>query len=745
MKLPLTRSDVAGTRGRVGVIILSLIAALAMIGASVQFVRLLDTDRDMNAIIREDAIWAVFQADRHMRELNQVAQLIADTGRLDLHADLLRHYDILYSRITLLERGTFHLDLADGGTLTEEARALTELVLSLEQVIDNLDPYQPEYWQRIQALSEQVAPYPARTNSLLIGANAAMNSQRVADRNARAAIQEQLATMLIVLILSFFGIYTLLMLQLRQMVATGRKMALLQKRSDRRAVRAQAANQAKSAFLATMSHEMRTPLNGIIGNAELIFLEERAAPHERRLNTILVSAILLRDLIDGVLDFSRMDTRGIAVKPGPVALADLSSALQITFGEEAARQGLSLHVTMPDDVVITDSSLLRQILAKLIDNALKFSAQGKITVTAHRPTDTLLHIDVTDQGIGILSKDIPRIFEQFSQLDPSHARNFGGSGMGLAICKRMVNALGGRIGVGSTVGKGSRFWVELPVTLAESEITPDDKETAAAGIAGLDVLIVEDNPINADVLNAHLDHLGHRSHRAENGLVAVEFLTQTHPDLVLMDVQMPVMDGLEATRRIRAGGFQAPIIGVTANAFESDRAACLAAGMTDFLPKPITRASLAAMLAQHFSTTPEPSSEPPHAEAVEAVEAVDMPDNAASEQGLSAQFRDLIETLGTDMACSFLDRFENEIADVEAELISVIAEPDQKRQDDILHTFKGAALTLGLQSSGNFAQDMRSRLPASLTEVDQLITLARADVAQCRMSVVGLLRVEMHE
>ena len=741
MKLPLPRFVISSYRGRVWVVILSLIAALAMIGAAVQFVRLLDTDRDMNAIIREDAIWAVFQADRHMREFDRLAYLIADTGRLDLHADLVRHYDILYSRVTLLERGAFHLDLAASGEMTQNARALTDLVLSLEQTIDDLDPRQSGYWQNVISLSEKVAPFPALTNTLLLNANAAMNAQRVAERAARAAIREQLATMLIVLILAFVGIYALLMLQLRQLAATGRKMALLQKRSDRRAVRAQAASQAKTAFLATMSHEMRTPLNGIIGNAELIFLEDRAAPPDRKLNTILASAILLRDLIDGVLDFSRMDTRGITVKPGPVALKDLSGALQMTFSEEAARRGLSLHVTMPDDVVVTDESLLRQILAKLINNALKFSAQGAIKVTACRPSDTLLHIDVTDQGIGILAKDLPRLYEQFSQLDPSHARSFSGSGMGLAICKRMVDALGGRIGVDSTVGKGSRFWVDLPVTLAEIDITPDADDTAAGDGPGLDVLIVEDNPINADVLSAHLTHLGHRSHRAESGEIALAHLAQAQPDLVLMDVQMPGMDGLEATRRIRASGYQAPIIGVTANAFERDRAACLDAGMTDFLPKPITRAALAAVLVQHQDAWAHLAPAQPQP----AMPQTTVPSESPAPSALSGQFRDLIETLGTEMACSFLDRFETEIAEVEAGLISGIAEADKKRQDDILHTFKGAALTLGLQTSGNFAQEMRSRLPVFSEDVDRLIALARADVAQCRVGVAASLRVELHE
>lgn len=734
----------AGRRGRIAVVILSLVAALAMLTTSFHFLRILDADRNIEQLVREDAIPAVFLTDQHMRELDRIAHSLAMTGRADDHAAFLQQYDILFRRLPLLDRITASLDAHSSAGLSDSVRELEQRVIALRPQIEALDPEAPGYLLSMQQLAEEIALFPPKTNRLLLDTNAAITAQRLEAREFRAELQEKLARMLIVLIVAFSGIFILLMLQLRQLAAAGRHMALLQQRSNRRAVRAQAASRAKSAFLATMSHEMRTPLNGIIGNTELMAQDESGAQHEQRLSAIHASAILLRDLIDGILEFSRMEKGAVNVKSGPVALQDLGSSVSLAFAEQARQSGLSLHVEMPDSVILSDEALLRQLVAKLVDNAMKFSEAGQITVRGTHPAPGQLRLEVRDEGIGIAQQDVSAIFQEFYQVDPSYSRRFGGSGLGLAICKRIVTALGGDISVTSTIGKGSCIRVELPVErvdLSEPDLPQDAPATHPP--APLHVLVAEDNPINSDVLCAHLEQAGHRCSVVVNGREAVDFVAQHQPDLVMMDMQMPVMDGIEATRLIRAQGFDMPIIAVTANAFDHDRSACLAAGMTEFLPKPVTRPALIAMIQRTTSgegcaTAPvtamatEPTSEPACDPAPQG--------SASGNQDIlpSTQFSDLMDALGADVALSFLERFEAELTEFRSNMQMAMPPSEATRQDGLLHTFKGTALTLGLTSSGQFAQELRAQLPVSADQLDRLITLAKHDIIACRESMKAI-------
>ena len=717
-------------RNRIGVLVLSLVAAVAMLGASFQFVRLLDVERDMDAIIREDAIWAIFQTDRHMREFEMLARLVSETGRTEYHDDLVRHYDILYSRVSLLERGAFHLDLSGEGDLTSRVRTLTSHVVGLADRVDALDPAAPAYLDEVRAISAEISTLPALTNRMLLDANAGMNTRRVEDRDLRAGVQEQLARMMITLVVAFIGIFVLLMLQLRQLGRAGQRMALLQERSRRKAVRAQAASQAKSAFLATMSHEMRTPLNGIIGSAELLSMEEVKPAHLRRLDVIRASAMLLRDVIDGILDFSRLEKGQAEIRPQPVDLAHLGESLRLAFAGQALDTGLGLTIDMPEAVVMTDPAALRQVIVKLLGNALKFTPEGCVRVTGALPDGGRLRVEVADDGIGIPEAALPQLFREFNQLDRSYARKYGGSGLGLATCKRLVEALGGSIGVSSTEGKGSLFWFEVP---AEPATLPGDIPAVAAPLpssaAPMHILIAEDNEINLDVITGHLTRLGHRCSVARNGRAAVDFLASEMPDMILMDMQMPVMDGVEATRIIRAQGHHLPIVAVTANASERDRMMCLGAGMNDFLSKPVTQDALRRVLAQ-FGPAARPDAFADDAGTAET------PQDACG--GLSSQIRDLLGALGPEMVVSLVERFEPEIDALESSLSATLAGGDAAAQDGLLHTFKGAALTLGLTSCGNLAQQYRSGLPIDKQKVEILIAQARDDLYECRQSLKAI-------
>jgi len=708
-------------RNRLGVALLGLVAVATVLTAWLLFMRLLETEKDMDAIVREDAIWAIFQTDRHIRELESLARLTAETGSSRFHEALIHSYDILYSRVSLLDRGSFLLDLRDDDRLSGNAHMLSRFVLDLAPRIDALDPAAAQYQADVAAIAAGIAPWLAVANAMLLDANAGMNALRVADRDLRSSLHDQLAWLALVLILAFLGILALLMLQLRHISRSNRMMALLQERSRRKALRAQAANKAKSAFLATMSHEIRTPLNGIIGASELLGLAALPEGPGRHLGTIRASAFLLSDLIDGILDFSRLDAGVIDRTSAETDLTDLGEVLTLAFAGQATRAGIALTINLPPRRIIVNGTRLRQVLINLIGNALKFTPEGRVEVRGTLTGDALLRVEVQDDGIGIAAADLPRLFREFSQIDDSATRRYGGSGLGLAISRRIVEGMGGRIGVDSTPGTGSLFWFELPVTPAAPPPPGEGPAAEPPGGPGLCVLLVDDNDVNREVTGGMLTHLGHRVQLARNGQEAIDALSARIPDVVLMDMQMPVMDGLTATRLIRARGLDVPVIGVTANAFAEDRAACLNAGMDDFLPKPVTAASLSQVLGRlNLREAPAETRDAPAA-----------PDD-------TSQLRDLAGALGAETVARLVDRFAAGMADLRNQLSATLETQDAGAQDDVLHSLKGAALTLGMNSSGELAHRLRAVLPLGPDAVTELLAAAEQDVMLARAILAGM-------
>ena len=732
-----------GWRNRVGVVVLSIVALCLVVTAGVLFMRLLDNERQMDAIVREDAMWAVFQTDRHMRQFRNAALLLVARDDPDMLAEVIRIYDILYSRVVLLERGTFLLDLTETRRLAAMAEELNRFVLGLEARIDNLDPSNPLLPEQIGALAEEVTHYESLANDLVLGANAAMNQMRVDDRSVRARMQDQLATLAVALVFAFIGIFALLMMQLRRIAKSNQHMRLLRERSRRQAERAKAASKAKSAFLATISHEIRTPLNGIIGSADLLALDDLPEQPARKLGMIRASAVLLRDLINSILDFSSLEAGVFDRRDVEVDLQELAETVQAAFHAQAIERGLDLVVDFPSHRIITNNVRLSQILINLVSNALKFTHKGSVRVIATHEAG-LLRVEVQDDGIGISRQHQSKLFERFTQVDDGFAREYGGSGLGLAICKQIVAALDGRLGVESELGAGSVFWFEIPVKDAPPK--PKEAETAPRDIAEIGmkkVLVVEDNPINADVVTGMLCHLGHRVAKASNGAESLRALEGFAPDLILMDMQMPVMDGLAATRKIREQGYGIPIVALTANAFAQDRDACIAAGMSDFLSKPVTLDALDMILKRQVYLT-DAQSESQLGENTDAVASVTPSETVSSTRSAednapgSQQILELIEALGTEMVLKLVTRFAKELEDVEANLRDAIKAGNETVMDDLLHTFKGAALTLGMERSGTAAQAMRHRLPLCDDDLAQLIAFAREDERQAR-SALGVI------
>jgi CheY-like chemotaxis protein len=379
------------------------------------------------------------------------------------------------------------------------------------------------------------------------------------------------------------------------------------------------ASQAKSRFLANMSHEIRTPMNGILGMSELLSATRLDATQARYVQAISTAAHALHDLLGGILDLSKIEEGKVALERVDFDPPQLLAGLASIYRELGLARGVAVQtefalLALPR--VSGDPTRLRQVVTNLLGNALKFTSAGTVTLraeTTSRPDGDgrpWIRVSVHDTGIGMASEQMAQLFQRFSQADSSTTRRFGGSGLGLVICKHLVELMGGSIHADSAPGRGSTFWFEVPLEAALDPVPPAVEanpllgaEASAVGPRPARVLVVEDNAVNCLVVQAMLERLGMTVTLANDGAQAVATIETNDFDVVLMDCQMPVMDGYEATRRIRASGHpraQVPIIALTAHALAEDQQRCEAAGMNDYLPKPVTGDALSGVLRRHL-------------------------------------------------------------------------------------------------------------------------------------------------
>ena len=492
---------------------------------------------------------------------------------------------------------------------------------------------------------------------------------------------------------------------------------------------AEQANRAKGQFLANMSHEIRTPMNAILGLLTLMQRTELSAQqHEYVVNANSAARALL-GLLNDILDFSKMEAGKMTLDLRPFRMRQLVGDLGIIL--DGAVAGKSLRVTMDvaSDIpewLLGDDMRLLQVLVNLGGNAIKFTERGAVVVRvcllALTDQNAKLEFAVEDTGIGIAPENQRRIFEGFSQAEAATTRRYGGSGLGLTICRQLVGLMGGDIAVTSTPGQGSRFHFTLELGLA-----PIPVGTAATGsyapsqpsaampmlprtqrLLGLRLLVAEDNKINQLVARTLLMQEGADVTLVENGALAVQAVQNTQPpfDAVLMDLQMPEMDGLDATRAIRslAPHGQIPIIAMTANAMPSDRAACLAAGMNDHVGKPFVLDHLVTLLLRYVGGREQPVSASV-TDATLSIAPVVTPVALLDESGA------LLRLAGSPgLYHSVLVAFATDCADLPDQLQSLLAGGDLAGAARMLHTFKGLAATVGANQLSALAQTLERRI-----------------------------------
>jgi PAS domain S-box-containing protein len=516
--------------------------------------------------------------------------------------------------------------------------------------------------------------------------------------------------------------------------------------------KAEAANAAKSAFLANMSHEIRTPMNTILGVTHLLQNELGHGEHCDRLVHIDIAAKHLLSVIDNILDLSKIEAGRLVLEQRDFGIDQLFADVASLIGSAARAKGLRLNIDtdhMPARLS-GDVTRLRQALLNYMNNALKFTESGFITLRAtlidEHDGSTFARFEVEDSGVGIEPNVLPRLFNIFEQADASTTRKYGGTGLGLAITRRLAEAMGGEAGAESTPGVGSTFWFTARLKKSTGALEASVRQSSLDFVAHFGrctnarILLVEDNEINREVAVEILRAVGLNVSTAANGREALEMAKTDAVDLILMDVQMPVMDGLEATQEIRKlpGWETKPIVALTANVFSEDRRICLEAGMNDFVTKPVDPVQLYATLARWLPQASVASSAPlgavmtKDADALPVIAGLDVVEGVGRMNGLVDAYMRLVRRfaeLHEDDTRIIRDRLSKN--DVEDAVL-------------IAHTLKGAAGNIGAiglsNAAGRLETAMKSREDAA--GIERAVTATQANLAPLVASIRAAFEVE---
>ena len=848
---------------------LLIIVSLISFGLSVETLWvLIDRQHDLAHGVHENAVWSAFQLDREISELLTTLRAAERGEPAGSAEELTTKFAIVVSRRSNLEIYNFADPFRSNREYADRAASVTNRITRLDN----------EYGSRLEAgkvdafilkdLLNEVLELRNDSKVLVSDTNTLQENHRMLDREGSIRTYQLLTIEVVGLALTLSGVIWMLARQLKKVEATQRDLETMNLGYRKAAEEASAANRTKSAFLATMSHEIRTPLNGIIGNVEL--LDDAPLSSEQRvlLDTVRECGTSLLELIDDVLDFSRLESGSLRLEQRTFDISSVIEAALDIVSPKARVKKLCLIGIYPQVQITGDEARLRQVLVNLCGNAVKFTEKGDVAVVARCLTSekraSRLYVEVIDSGIGISPEDRKGLFKEFHQVDASINRRFGGSGLGLAISRRLIETRGGAIGVESQVGEGSRFWFTLPLSADVVAIPPEIPwpttqvrigtstpmafrvlhrelgsarhvisswhpsvpDNLAPGILLVDVqsitrhqlsnwrlanaiifgfgakgwegraravmdgpltvgrlqsalsvepatrperppipqlpvmstlrghvLVVEDNMVNQQVALRLLEKMGVTVELAEDGAVALTRVAQGGIDLILMDMQMPVMDGLESTRRIRqlpneSGSI--PIVGLTANAFASDRDACLAAGMNDFQSKPVNRQKLKIILMEWLSKSSRksPQSEGgarPHPGEAPSEKTAMVPTDESSDATSTAWNGDIIDRdrlelmsneLGTEMIERLTSLFWVDLENLMAQLRSPSAISDALATRRIFHTIKGSAETIGFkaisEASVRAGELFRETGAIELMELERAVQLTRGSLAPHR-------------
>lgn len=602
-----------------------------------------------SAQLQADSLTALaFQHEREFLRLRSaLTQALRGRSPPDWDAVVLRH-EIYASRVALLAENPSIEPLRQLPAYQQLMPRLHQLVQTLDAALPATDgPRLDEALQQMDALGPEVQALTLTADRLV--------SERVAAklhevRRLRGYVIWLMAAQVLVLLLAALALWQ----RQRRQTQERRALEALNTALARARDEAQAASRIKSQFLANMSHELRTPFNGMLGMLDLLADSPLTPAQRDLLQTARASAGDLLALLNDILDLSALDAGQLRIQPEPVDLPELVRHVHRWLQPQAERKGIELGLSIDDGGtpwVLADATRVRQILLNLLGNAIKFTDRGRVDLTVRaesvpgREPRVRWRAVVRDTGIGMDASTLSRLFQRFQQADPSITRRYGGSGLGLDISRTLARLMGGDVQVESQPGAGSTFTATWVTPIAAPETTPSDfavtqtpgwmdgppPAEAVPGQAGAElpappptaphgsgwrVLVAEDHPVNRKVIGLLLDKMGHRVDFAEDGQQALQQAAEHDYDVILMDIHMPGMDGLQASRQIRAlpgPRGQVPIIALTADVMDDAQQRAQAAGMNGFLAKPVQRPALEAAMARCIAapraapTTPAPS------------------------------------------------------------------------------------------------------------------------------------------
>jgi signal transduction histidine kinase/HPt (histidine-containing phosphotransfer) domain-containing protein/ActR/RegA family two-component response regulator len=584
--------------------------------------------------LQGDSVTALtFQLEREFLRTRAALETAVNHPEKSSTDDLVLRFDILLSRVELLRDNPSVEILKRRPEYLATLPRLESLHLKIDRVLAE-NSSNPQTIRKLDSELEALAP---EVQALSIAATTIVSEQMEQQLTTLRGQNDKIVWLTLAQLILLLVAALALTVRQRRQEQERQALETLTLELREANLQAEQANSSKSLFLANMSHELRTPFNGMLGMLSLLNHTPLDSQQKDYVSTAHASANHLLNLLNDILDVSALEAGKMRISPAQVNLPALLMDVDALMRPVAQEKTLGFVMALPEDLphwVMADSTRIKQIVLNLVSNAIKFSHQGTVALKvetrllpvphgqAMAPLQLLLR--VSDQGIGMDAATLARLFQRFAQGDNSTSRRFGGSGLGLEISRSLARLMGGDITVSSTQNAGSVFTLALQLQTCgapepASEIASPALLKRAVGSEGLDILVAEDHPVNRKYMEGLLRRLGHRVRFAENGAQAVAEVGRQTPDVVLMDLHMPVMDGLQAARTLRSGkrsGAGVPIVALTADAFEESRDRAHAAGMNGFLSKPVRTDQVEAVLTQLFGDRGAAMAEQPAAPAV---------------------------------------------------------------------------------------------------------------------------------